>query len=83
MLSILTSLSLIQCSSGKDEKVYNILPSLTNYSKDYIFNNPELKDHFYIGMTAVMKEYMTEFYHSEKSQQDIEGLIGVEGNVWA
>ena len=83
MLSILTSFSLIQYSSSKDDKVYNILPSLASYSKDYIFNNPELRYQFYIGMTALMKEYMAEFYHSEKSQQDIEGLIGVEGNVWA
>ena len=31
----------------------------------------------------MMKDYMVEFYNSEKTMKDVEGLIGVEANVWA
>ena len=63
--------------------VYNMLPFMSIRATEILEESPQLFNDYHMKWCRLWKDYWLEFYNSEKSIEDIEGLVSIENNIWA
>lgn len=81
--ALVRSSLLIHKSSRDEADVYYMLPFMSERACEILDENKELKNKFHLKCCRLYKNYCFEFYMSEKSIEDIEGLASIESNIWA
>jgi hypothetical protein len=76
--------SLLTCKSGDTGYIsYSMLPFMSVRAYEHLEQIPELKQEYHLKCCRLFKNYCYEFYNSEKSIEDVEGLVSIETNIWA
>ena len=63
--------------------VYNMLPFMSIRATEILEENPSFFNEYHMKCCRLWKEYWIEFYNSEKTIEDVEGLVSIENNIWA
>jgi len=66
-----------------DGDIYYMLPFMSERAWEILEEDPKQRTQFHLKCCALYKNYCYEFYKSEKSIEDIEGLASIESNIWA
>ncbi|CAI2370088.1 unnamed protein product [Moneuplotes crassus] len=74
---------LIHRNNTTDADIYYMLPFMSERACEILEEDKKLQREFHLKCCALYKSYCYEFYKSEKSIEDIEGLASIESNIWA
>ncbi|CAI2377964.1 unnamed protein product [Moneuplotes crassus] len=74
---------LIHKNNQSEEDIYYMLPFMSERACEILRENQELHTDYHMKCCALYRDYCYEFYKSEKTIEDIEGLASIESNIWA